>query len=299
WDQKERCVVFADVQNVGYPVAISLPSSAFRTPLDWSAYPIVAGKQMNPLCTDTSANTQAVSQAALAKASLESARGTVENQLSLCRQRAGRLQATLNSKRQVIDFCQSGFTEDFRSTFWLPTPASTVVSAESHCLESRREIIRSRMLTHLLSIVGRPTSQSNPSSSTSSSPIIVLNSCGGCFEILSRIQLWVGIRIKNGGTDILSNVHLSIAGQSSKGQVISSLASSACCNVACVVDTGMLASKESLGKAAKILRESVGLHFERRHDHANLLAIDSMSRVGLCISNLEDADVPCPWKGLL
>ncbi|KAF9549908.1 hypothetical protein EC957_002479 [Mortierella hygrophila] len=101
WSQD---VLLADVRESGLDTAVILPRHTRKKPVECNLYPAVG------LLRPKSAKETTEESKARAKSNLNLALGTLEEQLALKQKRIERLQASLVSKREIIQGCQEMMT---------------------------------------------------------------------------------------------------------------------------------------------------------------------------------------------
>ncbi|KAG0376167.1 hypothetical protein BGX24_008183 [Mortierella sp. AD032] len=99
-DQWTQDVLLADVREAGLDTAVGLPWHTRQQPMECDLYPAVGFSRSKTVMDITDESK------ARAKSNLESALGTLEEQLALKQKRIERLQASLVSKKEIVQGCQ-------------------------------------------------------------------------------------------------------------------------------------------------------------------------------------------------
>lgn len=216
-----------------------------------------------------------------AKANLDNALGTLEQQLQLKRKALERLQASLSSKADIIQSCQDLLNGPLRSILYagrhLGTP--NPFSHEHALFQRRREQRRRKVLERLTPIIGNAVSTSFQSSIDDGKitmepaerieEMATLECASGWISTTLGVTIWFGVRVGNYSTQTMYNVRLSVARQRSRGIVLSRMDPQTDGVIIGLVqlDPLQLQDNEYLDRSlavTRVLSRTVRLHFDKR-----------------------------------
>ncbi|KAF9156007.1 hypothetical protein BG015_007685 [Linnemannia schmuckeri] len=236
---------------------------------------------------------------ARAKSNLDSALGTVGEQLALKQKRIERLQASLVSKREIIQSCQDMMSDSLR--FSLFSGLGLKIQEDSVLSQRRRDQRRKRLLDRLVPIVGSTVATSFQSEFDDRGPersktdsLEILNCTAGWVASASRDLIWLRVKIKNTSDQALFHLRLSVAQQNSRGRSVPRLE-----RQRTDVLLGMIeADRRSLdyydlldrSKAlARILMDAVMLHYSLQEGQDNY---ESLTSSTLLVPKFTRQDTP-------
>ncbi|KAG0209283.1 hypothetical protein BGX33_005709 [Mortierella sp. NVP41] len=245
---------------------------------------------------------------ARAKSNLDSALGTLEEQLALKQKRIERLQASLVSKREIVQGCQDMMTGSLRHTLF--SGLGLRIQDDSMLLQQRkRDQRRNRLLDRLVPIVGNTVATSfqaefdeSESERDKTESLEILECTAGWITSLSRALIWFGVKVKSTSEQSLFHLRLSVAQQSSRGRCIHRLESQETEVLlgTVEVDKGALDDDELLDRSkalSRILRHAVLLHYSPYEGQDNYESLNSST---LLMPAFTRQDIPpVAWKTFL
>lgn len=262
WSQD---VLLADVRKVGLDTAVGLPRHTRQKPMECNLYPVVGFLPPKTAMKTTD------ERKARAKSNLNSAVGTLEEQLALKQKRIERLQASLVSKRDIIQGCQEMMLDSLR--FSLFSGLGPRMQEDSVLSQRRRDQRRKRLLERLVPIVGSTVATSFQSEfddrgaeKAKIESLDILECSAGWVTSLSRDLIWLGVKVKNTSDLALFHLRLSVAQHNSRGCSIPRLESQGTDVLLGLVevDKRWLDDCELLDKSktfVRILADAVLLHY--------------------------------------
>ncbi|KAF9133434.1 hypothetical protein BGW39_009745 [Mortierella sp. 14UC] len=298
WSQD---VLLADVREAGLDTAVGLPRHTRQRPMECDLYPAV-GFTRSKAVTDATDESKA-----RVKINLDSALGTLEEQLALKQKRTERLQASLVSKKEIVQSCQDIMSGSLRSALF--SGLGPRVQEDSALLKRKRDQRRKRLLERLVPIVGRTVATSFQAEfndrgpeKDKDEPLDILECTAGWMTSASRDAIWLGVKVKNISDQALFHLRLSVAQQNSRGRSIPRLESQAIDVVlgTIEVDTKMLGDDEILDRSkalARILNHSVLLHHSSQEGQDNSGSLSS-STVLVPAFTRQDTP-PAAWRRFL
>ncbi|KAG0071760.1 hypothetical protein BGZ89_009525 [Linnemannia elongata] len=209
-------VLLADVRQAGLDTAVSLPRHMRQKPLECNLYPAVGFLHPKPAMETTHESK------AREKSNLNSALGTLEEQLALKQKKIERLQASLVGKREIIQGCQEVISDSLR--FSLFSGLGPRMQEGSVLSQQRKDQRRKRLLERLVPIVGSTVATSFQSEfddrgaeKVKIESLDILECTAGWVTTSSRDLMWLGVKVKNTSDQPLFHLRLSVAQQNSRG----------------------------------------------------------------------------------
>lgn len=233
--------------------------------MECDLYPAVGCSRLRTT-TETTEESQA-----RAKSSLASAHGTLEKQMALKQKRIERLQASLISKREIIQDCQDMMSESLRNSLF--SGLGPRIQEDSALSQRRRDQRRRQLWDRLVPIVGSTVATSFQAElndqrleRAKTESLEILEFTAGWVTTASRNLIWFGAKVKNTSEQALFHLRLSVAQHNSRGRSIPRLASQGTDALlgTIEVDKMSLDDSELLDRSkalAKILTDAVMLHY--------------------------------------
>ncbi|OAQ34869.1 hypothetical protein K457DRAFT_28210 [Linnemannia elongata AG-77] len=290
WSQD---VLLADVRQAGLDTAVSLPRHMRQKPLECNLYPAVGF-----LRPKTAMETTHESKAR-AKSNLNSALGTLEEQLALKQKKIERLQASLVGKGEILQGCQEVISDSLR--FSLFSGLGPRMQEGSVLSQQRKNQRRKRLLERLVPIVGSTVATSFQSEfddrgaeKVKIESLDILECTAGWVTTSSRDLIWLGVKVKNTSDQPLFHLRLSVAQQNSRGCFIPRLESQGTDVLLGVVevDRKWLDDFELLDRSkafVRILTDAVLLHYSPQEGQDNSESLNSST---LLIPRFTRQDTP-------
>ncbi|KAG9071806.1 hypothetical protein KI688_006022 [Linnemannia hyalina] len=290
WSQD---VLLADVRESGLVTAVILPRHTRKKPVECNLYPAVG------LLRPKTAMETTEESKARAKSNLNLALGTLEEQLALKQMRIERLQASLVSKREIIQGCQEMMSDSLR--FSLFSGLGPRMQQDSMLSQRRRGQRQKRLLERLVPIVGSTVATSFQSEfddrgaeKVKIESLDILECTAGWVASASRDLIWLGVKVKNTSDQALFHLRLSVAQQNSRGRCIPRLESQGTDVLLGMVqvDKRWLDDFELLDRSkafVRILTDAVQLHYSLQEGQDNSESLNSST---LLVPRFTRQDMP-------
>lgn len=272
-------VLLADVRKAGLDTAVSLPRHTRQKPMECTLYPAVGFLRPKTAIEATDESK------AHAKSNLNSALGTLEEQVALKQKRIERLQASLVSKREIIQGCQEMMSDSLRFSFF--SGLGPRMQKDSVLSQRRRDQRQKRFLERLVPIVGSTVATSFQSEfddrgaeMVKIESLDILECTAGWVTSASRDLIWLGVKVKNTSDQALFHLRLSVAQQNSRGRSITRLESQGTGVLLGMVevDKRWLDDFELLDRSkafVRILTDALLLHYSPQEGQENSESLNS------------------------
>ncbi|KAK3848189.1 MAG: hypothetical protein J3R72DRAFT_92554 [Linnemannia gamsii] len=294
-------VMLADVREAGLDTAVGLPWHTRQRPMECDLYPAF-GFSRSKTAMDITDESKA-----RAKSNLESALGTLEEQLALKQKRIERLQASLVSKKEIVQGCQEMMAGSLR--FALFSGLGPRAQEDSVLSRRKRDQRRKRLLDRLVPIVGSTVATSfqlefddRETVKDKNEPLETLECTAGWMTTVSRDVIWFGVKVRNTSDQALFHLRLLAGQQNSHGRSIPRLEGQGTDVLlgAIEVDARTLGVDELLDRPkalARILTNTVLLHYSPQKGQDNY---ESLSSSTLLVPAFTRQDAPpIAWRSSL
>ncbi|KAF9362291.1 hypothetical protein BGX34_006475 [Mortierella sp. NVP85] len=276
WSTTKDDLIVADVRNMGLHSVLLLSDRDQSSSKDCTIYP---ASTLYESGISTALTEESVSKA---KANLNNALGTLEQQLQLKRKRIERLQTSLVSKAEIIHDCRDVLSESLSPAFHTGCHLGTFsIPPQKECasFQRKRERRQKKVLERLIPVIGNTVSTSfqwDGKENTLVADLIehvdqleTLECASGWITTTLGITIWFGVRLWNHSTQTIYNLRLSVAQQRSHGTVLTHMDPQTVAMVLGVVqlDPLTLDDNEYLDKSRavrRLLANTTTLHFDRR-----------------------------------